>query len=165
MTKTLCIGVALALGLAAAVNGLFMLALPEAWYFAVPGVTDTGPFNQHFVRDIGLIFLFIGPAFLIGAASPRYRIVLWAAADRLALGTRPLPFLGGRGRHLRTVGARAGFSRRHPSGPHRHGFDVLGNRRRPRRRQCQRIVPARAQSLTGDKECARRSRRTSPSNL
>ena len=79
MTKTLCIGVALALGVAAVANGLFMLALPEAWYFAVPGVTDTGPFNQHFVRDIGLIFLFIGPAFLIGAASPRYRIVLWAA--------------------------------------------------------------------------------------
>lgn len=79
MTKTLCIGVAVALGMAAVANGLLMLALPEAWYFAVPGVTDRGSFNQHFVRDIGLIFLFISPAFLIGAASSRYRIVLWAA--------------------------------------------------------------------------------------
>jgi hypothetical protein len=79
MTRTLCIGVALALGIAALANGLLMLGSPEGWYFAVPGVTTTGPFNQHFVRDIGLIFLFIGAAFLTGTALPRYRIVLWAA--------------------------------------------------------------------------------------
>jgi len=78
MARTLWIGVALALSAAAEANGLFMLASPERWYFAVPGVTDTGPFNQHFVRDIGLIFLFIGTAFLVGAMLPRYRIVLWA---------------------------------------------------------------------------------------
>jgi uncharacterized protein YjeT (DUF2065 family) len=79
MTKTFCIGIALALGVAAVANGLFMLAAPEAWYFAVPGVTTTGPFNQHFVRDIGLIFLFVGTAFLAGAALPRHRVVLWLA--------------------------------------------------------------------------------------
>lgn len=80
MVKTLCIGIALALGVAAEANGLFMLASPERWYFAVPGVTDTGPFNQHFVRDIGLIFLLIGTAFLAGSAMPRQRVVLWAAS-------------------------------------------------------------------------------------
>ena len=79
MTRTLCIGIALALGAAAEANGLFMLASPERWYFAVPGVTDTGPFNQHLVRDIGLVFLFVGTAFLGGSALPRHRIVLWAA--------------------------------------------------------------------------------------
>lgn len=79
MMKTLCIGVAAALGVAAVANGIFMLVSPEAWYFAVPGVTTTGPFNQHFIRDIGLIFLFIGTAFLTGAMLPRYRLVLWAA--------------------------------------------------------------------------------------
>ena len=31
MMKTLCIGIALALGVAAVANGLFMLASPEAW--------------------------------------------------------------------------------------------------------------------------------------
>ncbi len=36
-------------------NGLFMLVAPSAWYQFVPGVTHTGPFNQHFIRDIGLI--------------------------------------------------------------------------------------------------------------
>jgi hypothetical protein len=34
---------------------------------------------QHFIRDIGLIFLFVGTAFLLGAARPQYRVVLWAA--------------------------------------------------------------------------------------
>ncbi|MFZ5784302.1 MAG: hypothetical protein ACOY4R_29250 [Pseudomonadota bacterium] len=79
MWKVICIGVALALGIAAEANGILMLVAPEAWYVAVPGVTTTGPFNQHFVRDIGLVFLFIGAAFLAGAALPRWRLALWAA--------------------------------------------------------------------------------------
>ena len=47
-------------------NGLFMLVAPSAWYHFVPGVTHTGPFNQHFIRDIGLIQMFLGAAFGIG---------------------------------------------------------------------------------------------------
>lgn len=81
MMKTVCLGTAVVLGAASEANGLFMLASPESWYFAVPGVTTTGPFNQHFIRDIGLIFLFLGTAFLIGVALPRYRVVLWAACS------------------------------------------------------------------------------------
>lgn len=78
MLKTTCLGVAAVLGVAAEANGVFMLWSPEAWYLAVPGVTTTGPFNQHFVRDIGLIFLFVGTAFLVGAFLPRHRVILWA---------------------------------------------------------------------------------------
>ena len=77
--KSLFVGAAVVLGLAAEANGLFMLVAPANWYVLVPGVTTTGPFNQHFIRDIGLIFLFIGTAFLLGAATTRYRVVLWAA--------------------------------------------------------------------------------------
>jgi hypothetical protein len=40
-----------------AANGLFMLAAPGAWYPAVPGVTETGPLNVHFVRDIGAAYI------------------------------------------------------------------------------------------------------------
>ena len=80
MLKRLCTITATTLGVGALANGLFMLASPEGWYFAVPGVTTTGPFNQHFLRDIGIIFLFIGIAYLIGVARPPYRLVLWAAA-------------------------------------------------------------------------------------
>lgn len=71
---------ALLLGLFLVGNGLFMLADPVAWYFAVPGVTTTGPFNQHFLRDIGLIYVIMGGGFLAGILRPRDRVVLWAAS-------------------------------------------------------------------------------------
>ena len=76
--KTLCIIVAVLLGIGAGANGLFMLLSPGGWYAAVPGVTTTGPFNQHFIRDIGLVFLLIGACFLIGAVNSRLRTALWA---------------------------------------------------------------------------------------
>jgi hypothetical protein len=61
-------------------NGLFMLVAPSTWYSDVPGVTQTGPFNQHFVRDIGLIQMFLGAAFGVGMIRPTMRLALWAAA-------------------------------------------------------------------------------------
>ena len=76
----LVLGVAILLGIGAIANGVFMLVSPANWYFAVPGVTTTGPFNQHFVRDIGLIFIGVGAAFLLGAIRPVYRTVAWGAA-------------------------------------------------------------------------------------
>lgn len=79
MLKSICVAAAIVLGIAAIANGIYMLVAPESWYFAVPGVTTTGPFNQHFVRDIGLIFLFIGCAFLIGVIRPDLRVICWAA--------------------------------------------------------------------------------------
>ena len=45
-------------------NGLWMLAAPYAWYVALPAsVPDTGPFNPHFVRDIGVTFVILGAGF------------------------------------------------------------------------------------------------------
>lgn len=79
MLKSTCIGLAVVLGLAAIANGVFMLASPQGWYFAVPGVTTTGSFNQHFIRDIGIVFLFIGAGFLTGAFKPGLRLFAWAA--------------------------------------------------------------------------------------
>ena len=80
MSRNLPLALAIFLGLASAVNGLFMLVSPANWYFAVPGVTTTGPFNQHFVRDIGLIFLLVAIAMLAGVARPVARVPLWSAA-------------------------------------------------------------------------------------
>ncbi|NRF69592.1 hypothetical protein HLB44_21550 [Aquincola sp. S2] len=37
-------------------NGAAMLAAPATWYRSVPGVEFTGPFNPHFVRDIGAAY-------------------------------------------------------------------------------------------------------------
>ena len=67
-------------GIFLSVNGLFMLVAPLVWYYFVPGVTDTGFFNQHFIRDIGIIQLFLGVAFGIGMIRPERRIGLWAGA-------------------------------------------------------------------------------------
>jgi hypothetical protein len=84
--KSFCLGIAVLLGVALGANGTFMLVAPNEWYLAVPGVTSTGPFNQHFLRDIGLIFVLLSGAFLLGAARPQFRVVLWGAASIWLLG-------------------------------------------------------------------------------
>ncbi|WP_026597293.1 hypothetical protein [Methylobacterium sp. 77] len=77
MSKTIPV-LAGCLGAGLVGNGIFMLISPEAWYFAVPGVTSTGPFNQHFLRDIGLIFVLIGAGFVFGAVRSGSRALLWS---------------------------------------------------------------------------------------
>ena len=37
-----------------------MLLAPESWFATIPGVTDTGPLNQHLVRDFGACYLLLG---------------------------------------------------------------------------------------------------------
>jgi hypothetical protein len=79
MLKTTFVGLAIALGVLAGANGVFMLVSPDAWYVAVPGVTTTGPFNQHFIRDIGLIYVLMGAGLLVGAHRPGVRALTWMA--------------------------------------------------------------------------------------
>ena len=56
------ITLAIVLGLALAANGFLMLFYPGGWYAIVPGVSETGPLNSHFVRDIGAAYLVTGAA-------------------------------------------------------------------------------------------------------
>lgn len=58
------------LGLLFAANGLAMLIVPDTWFHQVPGVTATGPFNPHFVRDVGAAYLLTGLAFLALLRAP-----------------------------------------------------------------------------------------------
>ena len=58
------------------INGLAMLLAGPRWYDSVPGVTETGPFNPHFVQDIGAAFVVAGLALAARAWRPRY----WPAA-------------------------------------------------------------------------------------
>jgi predicted small lipoprotein YifL len=53
------------LGLLQLINGLWMLLAPESWYAAVPGVTLEGPFNHHFIGDIGFAFIASGAGMLM----------------------------------------------------------------------------------------------------
>jgi hypothetical protein len=63
--------IAALLGGGLAVNALVMLARPLGWYDAVPGVPLTGPFNPHFVRDIGMAYLVATLGLTWFAARPR----------------------------------------------------------------------------------------------
>jgi hypothetical protein len=74
------LGFAAIFGAGLGANGAYMLVAPADWYFAVPGVTSTGPFNQHFLRDIGLIFVLIGAALGVGVVRRGERVTLWGAA-------------------------------------------------------------------------------------
>jgi hypothetical protein len=67
------------IGLANVFNGLAMVLSPAAWYEAVPGVSATGPFNPHFVVDIGLAYLASG-LFMTAAAKPTREAALVALA-------------------------------------------------------------------------------------
>ena len=73
------------LGFGLALNGIMMLAAPAPWYMAVPGVPETGPFNPHFVRDIGAAYLAAGGSLLWFAARPAARAAAQAGAAFLAL--------------------------------------------------------------------------------
>ena len=64
-------------GAVTAANALWMLAVPLHWYRDLPAaVPDTGPFNPHFVRDIGCAFLATGVALGWAAFAPRWRPAL-----------------------------------------------------------------------------------------
>jgi hypothetical protein len=74
-------------GAGAVANALWMLAEPLRWYHDLPaGVPDTGPFNEHFVRDIGCAFLAVGVAQVWAAFAPVYRAPLVAVAALFAVG-------------------------------------------------------------------------------
>ena len=68
-------------GVLGAANAVWMLADPLRWYHDLPaGVPDTGPYNEHFVRDIGTAFATMAVAFFWAAVSPRWRPPLVAIA-------------------------------------------------------------------------------------
>jgi len=52
-------------------NGLVMLFAGLWWYGVVPGVTATGPYNPHFVKDIGAVYLMMGLSAAWFAWKPR----------------------------------------------------------------------------------------------
>ena len=61
-----------------------MLAAPAAWYVAIPGVRETGPFNPHFITDIALAFIASGAGLILGA-----RTVAWVGSVAVAGATWP----------------------------------------------------------------------------
>lgn len=70
------------IGATSAGNGLWMLFFAANWYDNVPaGIHDTGPFNSHFVHDIGLVYLLVGIALIwcaknLNTCKPIFLVVL-----------------------------------------------------------------------------------------
>ena len=56
-------------------NGLTMLFAGRFWFQSVPGAAQTGPFNPHFVQDVGAAFLIAGLSLAARALQP----ALWPA--------------------------------------------------------------------------------------
>ncbi len=61
-------------------NGIAMLFAGPWWYGAVPGAPSTGPFNAHFVKDIGAAYLVCGAALATFAWRPAAAMPALAAA-------------------------------------------------------------------------------------
>jgi hypothetical protein len=69
-------------------NGLAMLIAPQLWYQLTPGVVETGAFNSHFIRDIGLAFIGASTQALLFLARYRKAFAIMAA---------PIIFIAGHG--------------------------------------------------------------------
>jgi len=71
----------LVLGVGSLANAAWMLVDPLRWYHDLPaGVPDFGPFNPHFVRDIGCAFATVGAALVWAAFAPAFRLPLVGTA-------------------------------------------------------------------------------------
>ncbi len=86
MRRAIEVGLAGLLAVVMTANGLVMLFAGAWWYGVVPGVPSTGPFNAHFVKDIGAIYLVVGVSLAAFAFRPgRAFAALVAAAAFLTL--------------------------------------------------------------------------------
>jgi hypothetical protein len=63
MIRTLLIG----LGVIWTLTGIYIFVDPMGFYDMVPGLQMMGPFNMHFIRDVGLAFIASGSALVWGA--------------------------------------------------------------------------------------------------
>jgi hypothetical protein len=60
------------------VNAVWALVAPQHWYQTMPDAAEFGPYNEHFVRDIGCIYLTLGLALAWSISSPSVRLPLVA---------------------------------------------------------------------------------------
>jgi hypothetical protein len=70
MRSLLLWGFALGLGL----FGAAALVAPLGWYENLPGASETGPPNNHFIRDIGIAYLTMA---LVAGMAARWAAVRW----------------------------------------------------------------------------------------
>jgi len=73
-------------GISSVLNGAGMYLVPGEWFVAVPGVTETGPFNDHFVRDVGAAYVASGAAVILAVKIRAARLPLLGVASLFSVG-------------------------------------------------------------------------------
>ena len=68
------------LGAVTLLTGPVAFLAPTYFYDAVPGLKLMGPFNLHFIRDVGLAFFASGGAILYGALNDNRAVAIAGAA-------------------------------------------------------------------------------------
>jgi hypothetical protein len=67
-------------------NGLIMIIAPMTWYELAPGAAETGPFNVHFVRDIGIAFSAAGAGLWLAVGDAAWKSASTAIVAMIFLG-------------------------------------------------------------------------------
>lgn len=62
------------------VTGAYIFLAPETFYRLTPGVSDMGPYNFHFSRDVSLTFLACGGALAYGVWCQNKAVMVFGAA-------------------------------------------------------------------------------------
>jgi hypothetical protein len=60
--------------------GVLIFALPQVFYDITPGVKLMGPFNNHFIRDVGLAFSASGLCTAYGVTKRKFELVVVSAS-------------------------------------------------------------------------------------
>ena len=61
-------------------TGLYLVIVPVHFYLNAPGVVDTGPYNSHFIRDVGFAFTLSALSMAYGIKSGLKPLVLFGAS-------------------------------------------------------------------------------------
>ena len=61
-------------------TGLYIAVLPHDFYLNAPGARETGPYNMHFIRDVGFAFLTSAVAIGYGVYAKQKAVMLFGAA-------------------------------------------------------------------------------------
>lgn len=67
-------------------NGLMMIIAPMTWYELTPGASDSGPFNVHFVRDIGIAFTAAGAGLWLALGNAAWKSASTAIVAMIFIG-------------------------------------------------------------------------------
>jgi hypothetical protein len=67
-------------------NGLMMIIAPMTWYELTPGASETGPFNVHFVRDIGIAFVAAGAGLWLAVGDAAWKSASTAIVAMIFIG-------------------------------------------------------------------------------